>query len=80
MKKLLIILAAIGRPYFPLMKVHLENGKTLEINAANADGSADYLADHDIKEITVGGRKWKGNFFRYSDLAKGNVIEFTMER
>ena len=39
-----------------------------------------YLADHDIKEITVRGRKWKENFFRYSDLAKGNVIEFTMER
>ena len=70
---------AIGRPYFPLMKVHLENGKTLEINAANADGSADCLETY-IKEITVGGRKWKENFFRYSDLAKGNVIEFTMER
>lgn len=70
---------SIGRPYFPLMKVHLENGKTLEINAANADGSADCLETY-IKEITVGGRKWKENFFRYSDLAKGNVIEFTMER
>lgn len=72
MKKLLIILAAIGRPYFPLMKVHLENGKTLEINAANADGSADCLETY-IKEITVGGRKWKEKF---SDGAIKRIVIF----
>lgn len=70
---------AIGRPYFPHMKVHLENGRTLEINASNTDGSSEDLNTY-VKTITLGGRKWTENFFRYEDLAKGNVIEFTMER
>ena len=66
---------AIGRPYFPRMKVHLENGKTLEINAYNAKGP---MGTH-IKDITLGGRKWKENFLHYEDLANGNTLEFTME-
>ena len=68
---------AIGRPYFPRMTVHLENGKTLEIRAHNADGSSGALATY-IEDITLGGRKWKENFLRYEDLANGNTIEFTM--
>ena len=66
---------AIGRPYFPRMKVHLENGKELIINASDTDGQMETY----ISGITLGGRRWKENFFRYEDLAKGNVIEFTME-
>ncbi len=66
---------AIGRPYFPRMKVHLENDKELIINASDTDGQMETY----ISGITLGGRRWKENFFRYEDLAKGNVIEFTME-
>ena len=66
---------AVGRPYFPRMKVHLENGKMLEINASATDG----LMGTYIKEITLGGRKWKENFLHYEDLSKGNTLEFTME-
>lgn len=66
---------AIGRPYFPRMKVHLENGKTLEINAYSSDGPMGTY----IKDITLGGRRWTENFLRYEDLAKGNTLEFTME-
>ena len=69
---------AIGRPYFPRMKVHLENGKTLEINASNAYNAKRAMGTY-IKDITLGGRKWKENFLHYEDLAKGNTLEFTME-
>ena len=66
---------AIGRPYFPRMKVHLENGKTLEINAYSADAPMGTY----IKDITLGGRRWKENFLRYEDLVNGNTLEFRME-
>lgn len=68
---------AIGTPYFPRMKVHLENGKELEINAANTDGSTGNLNTY-IKDISLGGRKWKENFLRYEDLVDGNTLTFTM--
>lgn len=69
---------AVGRPYFPRMKVHLENGKVLEINASNTDVTDEALGTY-IKDITLGGRRWKENFLRYEDLANGNTLEFTME-
>ena len=69
---------AIGRPYFPRMKVHLENGKMLEINASNVNGADDPLGTY-IKNFTVGGRRPNGNFLRYEDLMEGNALEFTME-
>ena len=69
---------AIGRPYFPRMKVHLENGKELVINASGSNETEGSMGTY-ISSITLGGRKWKENFFRYEDLAKGNIIEFTME-
>ena len=69
---------AIGRPYFPRMKVHLENGKELVINVSGSNETEGSMGTY-ISSITLGGRKWKENFFRYEDLAKGNIIEFTME-
>ena len=68
---------AIGRPYFPKMKIHLENGRELEINAANIDGSTGNLNTY-IKDINLGGRNWKENFLRHEDLVKGNTLRFTM--
>lgn len=69
---------AIGRPYFPRMTVHLENGKELKINASNA-GNTDSTLGTYIKTLSLDGRKWKGNFLRHEDLAKGNTLEFIME-
>ena len=69
---------AIGRPYFPRMKVHLENGKTLNINASDASDTDGTMGTY-IKDITLGGRRWKENFLRHEDLANGNTLEFTME-
>lgn len=68
---------AIGRPYFPRMKVHLENGKDIDIYASDAEGGSDRLGTY-IKDITLGGRRWTENFLRYDDLAKGNVLEFKL--
>ena len=68
---------AIGRPYFPRMKVHLENGKDIDIYASGAEGGSDRLGTY-IKDITLGGRRWTENFLRYDDLAKGNVLEFKL--
>lgn len=68
---------AIGRPYFPKMKIHLKNGRELEINAANIDGSTGNLNTY-IKDINLGGRNWKENFLRHEDLVKGNTLRFTM--
>lgn len=69
---------AIGTPYFPRMKVHLENGRELEINAANIDGSTQNLGTY-IRDIRLGDRRWKENFLRYEDIARGNTLEFIME-
>ena len=69
---------AIGRPYFPRMKVHLENGNVLNINASAAGGTDGSMGTY-IKDIALGGRKWKENFLRHEDIVKGNTLEFTME-
>ena len=69
---------AIGRPYFPRMIVHLENGRQLVINASNVNGTNSQLGTY-IKDLTIGGRRWKENFLRYADISQGNIIEFAME-
>ena len=68
---------AIGRPYFPRMRVNFENGRSLEIYARDA-GESSGLTGTYIKDITLGGRRWEENFLRHDDLAKGNVLEFSM--
>ena len=69
---------AIGRPYFPRMKVHLENGNVLNINAYATDGTDGSMGTY-IKDVALGGCKWKENFLRHEDIVKGNTLEFTME-
>ena len=69
---------AIGRPYFPRMKVHLENGNVLNINASATGGTDGSMGTY-IKDIALGGRKWKETFLRHADIVKGNTLEFTME-
>ena len=69
---------AVGRPYFPRMIVHLENGKQLIINAFNTDSKDNQLGTY-IKSINLGGHRWDENFLRYEDLAQGNTIDFIME-
>ena len=69
---------AIGSPYFPRMTIHLENGRALEITAVNADGSYGSLGTY-IRNITLSGRRWNGNFLYHDDLINGGSLKFTME-
>ena len=59
---------AIGTPLFERAIVHLENGKTLEINA---DGHGPYFND-----ITVNGKAHESLFFNHDVLKEGAVIDF----
>ena len=59
---------AIGTPLFERAVVHLENGKTLEINA---DGHGPYFND-----ITVNGKAHESLFFNHYVLKEGAVIDF----
>ena len=62
---------AIGTPLFERAVVHLENGKTLEINA---DSNYPYITD-----ITIDGKKHQSSFFSHETLMNGPRINFKKE-
>lgn len=60
----------IGTPYFNKMTLHLENGKTLTINAENCSNANKY-----IQSLTINGALSNKNFFTHAQLlAGGNVV------
>ncbi len=63
----------IGSPLFNEMKIHLENGKTIEINAPNNDFSKRYISD-----IKVNGKKHTKNYFTNDILMNGAKIDIQM--
>ena len=63
----------IGSPVFPKMKVHLENGKTLTIEAKNNSLKNPY-----IQSATLNGKSFTKNWIKYSDLMKGGIIHYEM--
>jgi len=63
----------IGSPLFERMILHLENGKTVEINAPGNTSDTRYISD-----IRVNGRAFSKNYFTHTDLIKGVKIDFTM--
>ena len=70
---------AIGTPYFPEVKVMLENGKVLDIKASAdkpASGSAG-LPPY-VRDIRINGKKLNGNFLSHSEISKGCKIAFTL--
>ncbi len=60
----------IGSPLFKSVKVHLENGKKIIINAKNNSVDNRY-----IKAIKLNGKAYGKNFFKHEDLIKGAVID-----
>ena len=64
----------IGAPYFPYVKINLENGKTIEIKADGVSSERRYV--HGIK---LNGKEHRRAYFTYDDLKDGAVIEFTMK-
>jgi predicted alpha-1,2-mannosidase len=70
---------AIGTPYFPLAVINLENGEQTIISAKNSDGTSTSL-DTYIKSISLDGRPYNENFFKYDDLINGAKIGFSMRK
>ena len=63
----------VGTPYFDEVKIHLENGKTLEIDADNNSTANRY-----IQRATLNGQPHTKNYFTHADLMNGGKIEFEM--
>ncbi len=63
----------IGSPLFEKAVIYLEDGNTVEINSPNNTHSTRY-----IDNITLNGEEYTRNFFRYSDIVKGAIIDIRM--
>ena len=68
----------VGTPLFKKAVVNFENGKKLEINAANLTDK-DALLDTYIQAMKVDGRNWNHNYLRHSELVDGAKIDFAMD-
>ncbi len=64
---------AFGTPIFKEAKIHLENGKTFTIKAANVSDKNIY-----VKSAKLNGKNYRKAFFTHEDLKNGATIEFEM--
>ena len=63
----------LGTPYFDEVKLHLENGRTLEIDADDNSSANKY-----IQTMTLNGKPYGKNYITHDDLMAGGKIEFEM--
>ena len=63
----------IGTPLFPSATIHLENGKTFLIKAANVNKDNFY-----IQSSTLNNTAYKRSYLSYFDIAKGGQLGFVM--
>ncbi len=63
----------IGTPYFKKTTVHLENGKSLVLNAPDCSTANKYVAS-----VSIDGQPYGKNFFNHSDLVKGATVNYGM--
>lgn len=63
----------LGTPYFQNMRVHLENGNTIDINAPGNDEDKPYVAG-----MRINGKKYDKNYLTHSQLTDGIVIDYDM--
>ena len=63
----------LGTPYFKEVKLHLENGKTVEIKASDCSADNKY-----IDKMKVNGKNWQHNYLNHDDLMKGAKIKLQM--
>lgn len=63
----------IGSPLFNKVKLHLENGKTVEINASNNSDNNRYVSD-----IKVNGKTYTKSYFTHAEFINGAKIDFQM--
>ena len=64
---------ALGAPLFRRVTVHLENGKTLTIRAANNSAATRY-----VQRLTLDGAGYTHNWLSHKRLEQGADLEFTM--
>ena len=64
---------AIGSPLFEKAIVHLENGKSIRINAKNISPSNFY-----IQSAILNGKNYPNSFLQHDDLMKGAELTFAM--
>ncbi|WP_400263620.1 GH92 family glycosyl hydrolase [Sphingobacterium sp. SG20118] len=63
----------LGSPQFESVKLNLQNGNVVEIDAKNQ-----YKNNVYVNQVKVDGKIYTKNFFRYKDLMKGAKIQFDM--
>lgn len=63
----------LGSPQFQSVKLKLQNGKVLTIDATNQDKGNVY-----VNQVKINGKSYTKNFFRYEELIKGAKIQFDM--
>ena len=63
----------IGTPLFSKAQIHLENGKTFTVNAANVSNENFY-----IQIAKMNGSPYRLSSLSYATIMNGNVLDFTM--
>lgn len=63
----------LGAPYFPFMKLNLENGKTITVKAPKASDTNRY-----VKAVYLNGKRYDKGYITYSDLKDGAELLFEM--
>ncbi len=63
----------IGSPLFDKVRLHLENGKTVEIESTNNKKENRY-----IESIKLNGKNYTKNYFKHDDLMNGASIIYNM--
>jgi len=63
----------LGTPYFKQVKLHLENGKTVSINAPANSKESRY-----VSSITLNGKTYDKNYLTHKDLLNGASINMNM--
>jgi len=64
---------ALGTPYFKQMKLHLENGKTVEISAPDNGDDKRYISG-----MTINAKNYSKNYITHKDLLGGSKIVYKM--
>ncbi len=64
---------ALGAPLFKKATLHMENGKTVVINAPENSDKNRYVG-----KMTLNGKDYTKNYITYEDLLKGSTIHFLM--
>ena len=63
----------IGAPLFKKATIHLENGKTIQINAPENSSENRY-----VDKITINGKPYSKNWLSHKALMEGAIIDFKM--